>query len=134
MKGAFSRGIFDVSSVVKPGKDAVVAVMISPQPHPGVPHEHTIKDGVGLNGGITAIDGPTFLSTIGWDWLAAVRDRDTGIWRKVFLSATGPVTVKDPLITTDLPLPDTSSSDVGVQVRLENVSDEMQKGCVEGWL
>ena len=67
---------------------------------------HTLRNGVGQNGGITALDGPTFLSTIGWDWLDAVRDRDTGIWQKVFLSATGPVVVED-IITTDLPLPKT---------------------------
>ena len=132
MKGAFARGIFDVSADVKPGKKAVVAVLVSPQPHPGDPHEHTIRDGVGKNGGITAIDGPTFLSTIGWDWLPAIRDRDTGIWQKVFLSATGPVVVKDPLVTTDLPLPKTDSADVSVQARVENVTDEVQRGVLKG--
>ena len=95
MRGAFARGTFDISANVKAGKKAVVAVLVSPQPHPGVPHEHTLRDGMGLNGGITAIDGPTFLSTIGWDWIPAIRDRDTGIWQKVFLSATGPVVVKE---------------------------------------
>jgi Exo-beta-D-glucosaminidase Ig-fold domain/Glycosyl hydrolases family 2/Glycosyl hydrolases family 2, sugar binding domain/Glycosyl hydrolases family 2, TIM barrel domain len=132
MKGAFGRGIFDISQDVKAGKKAVVAVLVSPQPHPGVPHEHTIRDGVGKNGGITAIDGPTFLSTIGWDWIPAIRDRDTGIWQKVFLSASGPVLIKDPLVTTDLPLPKTDSADVGVQTRLENVSDRTQKGVLKG--
>ena len=73
-----------------------MAVLVTPQPHPGVPHEHTLRDGVGKNGGVTAIDGPTFLSTIGWDWIPAIRDRDTGIWQKVFLSATGPVSVERP--------------------------------------
>ena len=29
---------------------------------PAIPHEHTLRDGVGPNGGVTAIDGPTFLS------------------------------------------------------------------------
>src|SRR5271156_6629014 len=82
VKGAFHRGIFDISTAVTPGKRAVLAVLVSPQPHAGDPHEHTIRDGVGKNGGITAIDGPTFLSTIGWDWLPAIRDRDTGIWQK----------------------------------------------------
>jgi Exo-beta-D-glucosaminidase Ig-fold domain/Glycosyl hydrolases family 2/Glycosyl hydrolases family 2, sugar binding domain/Glycosyl hydrolases family 2, TIM barrel domain len=132
MKGAFSRGIFDISPDVKPGKKAVLAVLVTPQPHPGDPHEHTIRDGVGKNGGITAIDGPTFLSTIGWDWLPAIRDRDTGIWQKVFLSANGTVVIKDPLVTTDLPLPKTDSADVAVQVRLENVSDVPQKGVLKG--
>ena len=132
MKGAFSRGIFDISQDVKPGKKAALAVLVSPQPHPGDPHEHTIRDGVGKNGGITAIDGPTFLSTIGWDWIPAIRDRDTGIWQKVFLSASGPVVIKDPLVTTDLPLPKTDSSDVAVQARVENLSDAPQKGVLKG--
>jgi hypothetical protein len=132
MKGAFSRGIFDISQDVRPGKKAGVAVLVTPQPHPGVPHEHTIRDGMGKNGGITAIDGPTFLSTIGWDWIPAIRDRDTGIWQKVFLSATGPVVIKDPLVTTDLPLPKTDTADVSVRARVENVSDQAQKGVLKG--
>jgi hypothetical protein len=131
-RGAFIRGTFDISSNVKPGKPAVVAVLVSPEPHPGVPHEHTLRDGLGANGGITASDGPTFLSTIGWDWIPAIRDRDTGIWQKVYLSATGPVLLKDPLVTTDLPLPRTDSTDVAIQTTVENVSDAPQKGVLKG--
>jgi hypothetical protein len=132
IRGAFIRGAFDITAQVKPGKPAVVAVLVAPQPNPGVPHEHTLRAGVGPNGGISAIDGPTFLSTLGWDWLNAVRDRDTGIWQKVFLSATGPVVLKNPLVTTDLPLPRTDSSDVTVQATVENVSDAPQTGVVQG--
>jgi hypothetical protein len=130
--GAFIRGRFDITKLVKLGETAVIAVKVSPQPHPGVPHEHTIADGVGKNGGITAIDGPTFLSTIGWDWLNAVRDRDTGLWQKVWLSASGPVLVEDPLIITDLPLPKTDSADITVKATLENTSDQEVKGTLEG--
>ena len=132
VRGAFLRGNFDIAPNVTPGKPAVVAVVVAPEPHPGNPIEHTLRNGVGHNGGITAIDGPTFLSTIGWDWLPGIRDRDTGIWQKVFLSATGPVIVKDPLVTTDLPLPKIDSTDIGVQATLENVSDEPQKGVLAG--
>jgi len=131
-RGAFIRGVFDVTRLVAPGKKAVVAVLVSPQPTPGVPHEHTLRAGVGKNGGDSALDGPTFLSTIGWDWLNAVRDRDTGIWQKVFLSATGPVVVKDPLVTTGLPLPRTDSSDVAVEATVENVSGQSVKGVLAG--
>jgi hypothetical protein len=131
-RGAFIRGQFDISAHVTAGKKAVIAVLVSPQPHPGDSHEHTLRAGMGLNGGITAIDGPTFLSTIGWDWLPAIRDRDTGIWQKVYLSATGAVLVKDPLVTTDLPLPRIDSSDVGVQATVENVTDLPQKGVLKG--
>jgi hypothetical protein len=132
IKGAFIRGNFDISPLVKPGKTAVIAVLITPQPNPGVPHEHTIRDGIGPNGGISAIDGPTFLCTIGWDWLPAIRDRDSGIWQKVYLSASGPVLIKDPLLTTDLPLPNTDSSDVAVQATVENVTDQPVKGVLKG--
>lgn len=132
IRGAFIRGIFDITAYVKPGKQAVLAVLVAPQPHPGVPHEHTLRAGIGSNGGITAIDGPTFLSTIGWDWLPAIRDRDTGIWQKVFLSASGPVLVKNPLVTTDLPLPRTDSTDIAVETTVENVTDKAVKGVLSG--
>jgi hypothetical protein len=130
--GAFIRGRFDISKLVKPGDTAVVAVKVSPQPHPGVPHEHNIANGVGKNGGITALDGPTFLSTIGWDWLNAVRDRDTGLWQKVWLSASGPVLVEDPLVITDLPLPKTDTADITVKATLNNTSNKPQAGTLEG--
>ena len=110
----------------------MLAVLVTPQPHPGISHEHTLRKGLGQNGGESAIDGPTFLCALGWDWIPAIRDRDTGIWQKVFLSATGPVVLKDPLVTTDLPLPRTDSSDVAVQVTVENVSDRPEKGVVQG--
>ncbi len=132
MRGAFIRGLFDITAQVKPGSKAVVAVLIDPQPHPGTPHEHTLRAGVGLNGGDTALDGPTFLSAIGWDWLATVRDRETGIWQGVYLDSTGPVRVKDPLVTTDLPLPKTDSADIGVSATVENVTDAPQTGVVRG--
>jgi hypothetical protein len=131
-KGAFIRGIFDITAHVKPGNKAVLAVLVTPQPHPGISHEHTLRSGIGLNGGESAIDGPTFLCTIGWDWIPAIRDRDTGIWQKVFLSTTGPVVVKNPLVTTDLPLPKTDSTEIGVQTTVENVTDKPVTGELKG--
>ncbi len=132
MLGAFVRGTFDVTYNVKPGRKAVIAVLVKPQPHPGISHEHTLRNGMGLNGGETAIDGPTFLSTIGWDWLPAIRDRDAGIWQKVYLSTSGPVRIKDPLVTTDLPLPRTDTADLAVQTTLENITDKPVKGVLRG--
>ncbi|HUD83989.1 MAG TPA: glycoside hydrolase family 2 TIM barrel-domain containing protein [Candidatus Saccharimonadales bacterium] len=131
MRGAFARGLFDISDFVTPGKTGALAVLITPQPDPGWPHEHTLFDGMGLNGGITAVDGPTFLCTLGWDWIPAIRDRDSGIWQKVYLSATGPVVVKDPLVTSDLALPDLDSADVTIQATLENVTDQAQQGVLK---
>jgi len=131
MRGAFIRGDFDVSEFVKPGRHAVLAVLVSPQPHPGVPHEHTIALGVGKNGGETAIDGPTFLSTIGWDWLPAVRDRDTGIWLPVTMNSTGPIVVKDPFITADLSA-SYDNADLHISATLENKSAKPVTGTLAG--
>ena len=132
IKGAFTRGIFDISKSVKPGTMSEMAVLISPQPHPGVPHEHTIKSGMGLNGGITAIDGPTFLCSIGWDWIPAIRDRNSGIWQKVFLSYTGAVQIKNPLVTSDVALPSLETADINVETTVENVTDKACNGILKG--
>ncbi len=132
IKGAFLRGVFDVSAFVTAGKSAALAVRISPQPNPGVPHEKTQSQGTGKNGGVTAMDGATFLCSIGWDWIPGIRDRETGIWQKVFLTATGPAVIKNPLITTDLPLPRTDSADVTIQATVQNVTDQPVKGELVG--
>jgi mannosylglycoprotein endo-beta-mannosidase len=130
-RGAFIRGDFDVSAFVKAGSQAVVAVLVSPQPHPGIPHEHTVALGVGSNGGESAIDGPTFLSTIGWDWLPAVRDRDTGIFLPVTMDSTGPVIVKDPFVTAELSA-GYDSADLRVSAALENKSEKPVSGILRG--
>jgi mannosylglycoprotein endo-beta-mannosidase len=131
MRGAFIRGDFDITAWVRPGSLAVLAVLVSPQPHPGVPHEHTVALGVGANGGESAIDGPTFLSTIGWDWLAAVRDRDTGIFLPVTMDSSGPVIVKDPFATAELSS-GYDSADLHVAATLENKSAKPVSGVVKG--
>lgn len=131
MRGAFIRGDFDISELVKPGRRAVLAVLVAPQPHAGVPHEHNVANGVGKNGGETAIDGPTFLSTIGWDWLPAVRDRDTGIWLPVTMDSTGAVVVKDPFITADLAASH-EAADLKVSATLENKSSKPVTGTLTG--
>ena len=59
-RGAFARGRFDVSSYLTPGRNAI-AVRVSPPPHPGIAHEQSMTAGVGENGGMQALDGPTFI-------------------------------------------------------------------------
>jgi mannosylglycoprotein endo-beta-mannosidase len=131
MRGAFVRGDFDITGFTTAGRDAIVAVLVHPQPHPGIPHEHTVANGVGKNGGETALDGPTFLSTIGWDWLPAIRDRDTGIWLPVTLSATGPVTVGETFVTSKL-AEGFASADLNVAAKLQNLSSSAVNGTLIG--
>jgi hypothetical protein len=130
IKGAFIRGTFDVTDLLKPGHMNALAVRISPPPHPGIPHEQSIKAGPGENGGLMVLDGPTFMATEGWDWIPAIRDRNTGIWQDVVLSASGLVQIGDPQVVTTLPLPDTSRADVEIEVPLNNFSSAPVQGSV----
>ena len=121
VKGAFIRGTFDVSGLLHESGQNVLAVRISPPPHPGFPHEQSIKGGAGDNGGQLCLDGPTFVATEGWDWIPAIRDRNSGIWQDVVLSATDVVTIGDPQVITKLPLPAITTADVSIEVPLRNV-------------
>ncbi|MGB6469714.1 MAG: LamG-like jellyroll fold domain-containing protein [Candidatus Acidiferrales bacterium] len=131
--GAFIRGVFDVTGIWKAGKDAVnvLAVQVSPPPHPGIPQEQSIKGGPGENGGIMCLDGPTFVASEGWDWIPGIRDRETGIWQSVQLKATNSVKIGDPQVVTTLPLPDTSRADVVITVPLDNTSDAPVRGTLK---
>jgi hypothetical protein len=131
IKGAFIRGEFDVTDVVKSDRPNVLAVRVSPPPHPGIPQEQSIKGGPGENGGIMCLDGPTFVATEGWDWIPAVRDRDTGIWQPVTLTASSNVRIGDAQVVTTLPLPDTSRADVEITVPLENLSSSAVSGTLK---
>ncbi|HEV2273144.1 MAG TPA: LamG-like jellyroll fold domain-containing protein, partial [Acidobacteriaceae bacterium] len=131
VRGAFLRGTFDVTGLVKPGRINALAVLISPPPHPGIPHEQSIKAGPGDNGGIMALDGPTFVATEGWDWIPGVRDRDTGIWQNVMLTATSAIRIGDPQVVTALPLPDTSRADVEITVPLTNLEKKAIRATVK---
>jgi hypothetical protein len=132
IKGAFVRGIFDVTPYVTVGANNGLAVHVVPQPHPGETHEKTIAKGTGPNGGITGLDGPTFLCSIGWDWIPTIRDRNTGIWQDVILSATGPVVLEDPYVASDLPLPRTDTADLTVQATVRNNASTNATGVLTG--
>jgi hypothetical protein len=130
IKGAFIRGVFDVTGSINLGQTNVLAVRISPPPHPGIPHEQSIKGGAGENGGAMCLDGPTFVDTEGWDWIPAIRDRDTGIWQAVTLRATSLVRIGDPQVVTTLPLPETNQASIEISVPLENDSSTSMKGTL----
>lgn len=118
-KGAFIRGRFDFEPAAG---ENVIAVRVMPPPHPGIPHEQSIKAGVGENGGQLAIDGPTFVDTEGWDWIPGIRDRDTGIWQPVELEAHGDLVIGDPQIITQLRLPRADSADLTILIPVTNAS------------
>ncbi len=134
--GAFKRGIFNATKEIsKTGKN-ILAVHIFPPNNPGIPHEESLTAGTGPNGGKLCLDGPTFISSEGWDWIPGIRDRNIGIWQDVKLKLTDAITIVDPQVITDLPLPDVSSAEILVKTELKNSSNQTKtvllKGKIDG--
>jgi hypothetical protein len=111
-----------VTGKLMPGVANAIAVKVSPPPHPGLAHEESLTAGVGENGGMQALDGPTFIASEGWDWIPSVRDRNTGLWQDVVLRSTGAVRIGDSHVVTTLPKADNSQADVEITVPVENLT------------
>jgi hypothetical protein len=126
--GAFLRGTFDVTGLVAVSGENALAVRVSPPPHPGIANEESLKGGPGENGGMEVLDGPTFAATEGWDWIPSIRDRNTGIWQDVTLSATGTVEIGDLNVITTLPKPDMSEADIEIETPLTNTENQEIEG------
>lgn len=130
MAGAFIRGRFDITDILKDENELYVHIL--PPPNPGIPHEQSPSAGGGRNGGALCLDGPTFICSEGWDWMPGVRDRNIGIWQDVILKASGGITIRDTKIVTDLPLPDVSYADISVRTAVKNHLNEDRKIRLDG--
>jgi len=130
--GAFKRGEFDATKLMNFQEKNILAVHIYPPHNPGIPHEESPSAGQGPNGGQLCLDGPTFISSEGWDWIPGIRDRNIGIWQDVRMRLTDAITIIDPQVITDLPLPDTTSVSITVKSSLKNHSYRTQKVTVTG--
>ena len=124
--GAFRTADFDVTGILKDGGN-VLAVKIVHNPSYGAVKEQTAYTPQ-TNGGVLGADNPTMHATIGWDWIPTVRGRSIGIYDDVWLSYSGPVTVEDPFVRTELPLPDTTSATLHAQALLVNHGDRPVDG------
>jgi hypothetical protein len=125
--GGFMRGQFDVSALLHHGGVNALAVHIFRVANPGSTKD---KAGPTMNGGALGRDNPTYHASAGWDWMSTIRGRDTGIWSNVSITTTGPVKIEDPLVTTTLPLPDTSHADITIQATLRNLDAKPVTGIL----
>lgn len=72
-------------------------------------------------------------ATTGWDdHNPEPPDLNMGIWRKVYISATGPVSLRDPLVSTKLDLPSLDAAHIMVSVELHNQEDRPVTGELSG--
>jgi hypothetical protein len=125
--GGFMRGKFDVTALVLHGATNALAVHIVRVANPGSTKD---KAGPTVNGGALGRDNPTYHASAGWDWISTIRGRDTGIWSNVSLTTSGPVKIEDPLVTTALPLPDTTRADVTIKATLRNLDAKAVNGTL----
>ena len=129
IESAFDAARFDVTGLLKEGTN-YLAIKIVRNPNYG---EAKVQDAFwpNLNGGILGGDNPTMHATIGWDWIPSVRGRNIGIYDKVYLRYTGNVTVDEPFVRTDVPLPDTTRATIIASAKLCNHSQKPVTGVLK---
>jgi exo-1,4-beta-D-glucosaminidase len=127
--GMYASFEFDVSRYIRAGGDNVLAVKVTP--------EQKLQD---VNG-VELAD--SWLDWINWKYIGYhdhekkidipfVPDRNAGVWKRVYLSATGKVAIRNPYVATDLPLPATSPATLTVYCDLHNGSAESVSGMLSG--
>lgn len=95
-KGMFLRKSFDITKLLSKTGNNRLAVIVHPPDHVGNPN-----GGQGGDGEIARGVGHQYVA--GWDWIRPIRDRNTGIWDKVYIERTSSVNLKDPHIVTLVP-------------------------------
>lgn len=93
--GMFLRQKYHISSSIQKGINKLAVLVYPPDPV-GNPNGGQGGDGV-------IARNVMHQYVAGWDWIQPVRDRNTGIWDKVFLEKTGPVDVRNPHVITMVP-------------------------------
>jgi exo-1,4-beta-D-glucosaminidase len=105
--GAWRQFEFDISAAVKPGEKNALAIEIFPPQ----PHDLAI----------------TFV-----DWNPQPPDKNMGLWRDVWIAATGPVAIRYPSVTTHLNLPSADRARITVRAELKNASGQAVDGVLKG--
>jgi len=117
----FARAAFDVTRALGTSRDHVVALKVTPMPHPGTPGDKSRNGNTFVQSAEIYLDAPTYLAVSGWDWMPAVRDRVMGLWDHVRLRSTGVAVLGDPHVASKVP--STKSATVTVSVPIRNVAE-----------
>ena len=126
---AFDAATFDVTGILRDGANQL-DVKIIHNPSYGIAKKHTPYT-PDKNGGVLGADNPTMHATIGWDWIPTVRGRNIGIYDKVYITYKGDVTIEEPFVRSELPLPDTTKATVFASARITNHGSKPVSGVLE---
>src|ERR1700678_1493860 len=105
--GAWRLFEFDVTGTARPGESNALAVEVFSL----LPNDLAI----------------TFV-----DWNPLPPDKDMGLWREVYIAATGPVAVRFPAVFTKLNTPANDQAQLTVRCELRNASAHAADGALRG--
>jgi exo-1,4-beta-D-glucosaminidase len=103
VSGVMRRYAFDVTKVAQPGRNAL-ALLVQPQKLQDLGHNWV-------------------------DWAPMPPDKMLGLWRDVFIRASGVLRIRDPFVRSSLSA-GLDSADLTVSMDLENTSDKTATGTV----
>jgi len=95
-EGMHLRQQYNITSYINANGNNRLAVLVYPPDFPGNPNGGQGGDG-------TIAKGLTNQYAAGWDWIQPIRDRNTGIWDKVFIEKTQRINLQNPHIVTLVP-------------------------------
>lgn len=132
MVGMFIRYKYDITQYALVNQKNILAVEIHQVDHPGLPSPGVQFEVFGKTRGhaIDIFKDETLKFSGGWDCAPVIRDRNMGIYQDVYITATGPVSIENPFIVTDLPLPDTNRADLKITAELKNSSKSSVSGLL----
>jgi exo-1,4-beta-D-glucosaminidase len=127
--GMYDGFELNVTEFIVPGGSNVLAVKVTPE------QSLEGENGIEL--------GDSWLDWINWKYLgyqdpkkhldiSFVPDRNAGVWKRVFLSTTGAVTIRNAYVATDLPLPATNPASLTVYCDLSNNTSHPVSGILSG--
>lgn len=95
-EGMMFRAEYNITSYLLKSGNNRLAILVFPPDVPGNPNGGQGGDG-------TIAKNLTTQYTAGWDWIQPIRDRNTGIWDKVFIEKTNAVNINNSHLITLVP-------------------------------
>lgn len=136
--GMYNSFEFDVSKFILPGKQNILAVKVVPEQ--AIP-KVVAGDPIRVEGSVEL--GDTWLDWLNWKYIGVhdpitgygfsfPPDRNAGVWKRVYLSTTGAVSIRNPYVESELPLPATTPASLTVYCDVTNHSSEPVSGFLTG--
>ena len=127
--GMFLRQSYNITRLLNSNGSNRLAVIVYPIDPVGNPN-----GGQGGDGIIARNVSHQYVA--GWDWIQPMRDRNTGIWDKVYIEKTASVNIKNPHVVTQVPgtrKPEGMQQPANIiaSAELENASDKKKEGVLQ---